>query len=85
MDAEGALMTPAHIDARAGGRGDRDIFTVGYQHCVDLRPRKTTVRFATQPFLRDSHHEHHGPLRAATVGNWRSRNRNSITSVGVRF
>jgi hypothetical protein len=51
----------------------------------DLRPRKTTVRFATQPFLQDSHHEHYGPLHAATVGNWRSRNRNSTTSVGVRF
>jgi hypothetical protein len=51
----------------------------------DLRPRKTTVRFAIQPFLQDSYHEHHEPLRAATVGNWRSRNRNSTTGVGVRF
>jgi hypothetical protein len=35
----------------------------------DRRPRKTTVRFATQPFLQDSHHEHQGPPCAATDGN----------------
>jgi len=47
----------------------------------DRRPRKTTVRFATQPFLQDSHHEHQGPPRL--MGIWHIRS--STIGVGVRF
>src|ERR1700731_763549 len=45
-------LDSAHIHARAGGGGDRDKFTVGYQHCVSPASAKNYSSLRHSHFCR---------------------------------